>query len=60
MILEDANIRDLIDTIEHQLKQSAKAEDIIEEVHKIQPPAIEYFNRQIARLRDILDDHIAP
>ena len=60
MVLEDANIRDLVDTIEDQIKRLAKVEDIIEETHKIQPPAIERFNKQIARLRDVLDNHIAP
>jgi hypothetical protein len=60
MILENVRINDLVDTIEDQLKRLAKAEDIIEEVHGIQPPAIEHFNGQIARLRDILDSHIEP
>ncbi len=60
MILENVSIRDLVDTIEDQLKRMAHAEDVIEDAHGIQPPAIEYFNGQIARLRDILDSHIAP
>src|SRR5262245_19271505 len=59
MILE-ASIKDLVDTIEHQLKRMAYAEDIIEERHRLQPPALAYFNDQIRRLRDILDSHIAP
>jgi hypothetical protein len=60
MVLENVCISDLVDTIEDQLKRMAHAEDMREEVHGIQPPTIEYFNGQIARLRDILDSHIAP
>jgi hypothetical protein len=39
MILENVSITDVVDTIEHQLKRLANAEDIIEEKHHLQPPA---------------------
>jgi anaerobic glycerol-3-phosphate dehydrogenase len=58
MELKDANIKDLVDAIEYQLKNITKAEDIIEEKHQIQLPAMAGFNEQIRRLRDILDEHI--
>ena len=58
MELKDANMKDLVDAIEYQLKNIAKAEDIIEEKHQIQLPATARFNEQIRRLRDILDEHI--
>ena len=44
MVLEGTNIVDLVDTIEYLLKQTAKAEDTIGELHNMQPPAIERFN----------------
>ena len=58
MVLEGANIVDLVDTIEYLLKQIAKAEDTIGELHNMQPPAIERFDGEIRRLRNILDEHI--
>lgn len=58
MILEGVSISDLVDTIEYLLQRIAKSEDIIEEKHHIQPPAIASFNSEIARLRAILDQHI--
>ena len=60
MILEDAYIVDLVDTIERQLKQYARAEEIIEKPHHIQAPALATFNAQIRRLRELLDTHSAP
>ena len=60
MILAEAHINDLVDTIEYQLKQMATAEDLIEAYHQFQPSPIGYFNDQIGRLRAILDAHIEP
>ena len=58
MILEGADMRDLVDTIEYLLKRLVRAEDRIGEIHNIQPSAMADFTEQIRRLRDILDEHI--
>src|SRR5262249_28741766 len=60
MILEDAYIVDLVDTIEYQLKQYARADERRDKQHRRQPPAIAAFYAQIRRLTDILDKHIVP
>jgi hypothetical protein len=60
MIHEGMRIRDLVDTIEYQLKQVASAEDAIEARYHVQPDAMAFFNAEIRRLRDILDQHLEP
>ena len=60
MILAEAHISDLVDTIEFQLRQMAAAEDLLEAYHQFHPSPIGYFNDQIGRLRAILDAHIEP
>ena len=60
MILEDASIVDLVDTIEYQLKQYAKAEARRAQQHRLQPPAIASFYTHIQRLSALLAQHMAP
>jgi hypothetical protein len=49
MIHEGMRIRDLVDTIEYQLRQVASAEDAIEARYRIQPDGIAFFNNDPAK-----------
>ena len=60
MILAEAYINDLVDTIDYQLKQMATAGDLIEAYHQSHHPAIVSFHAQLRRLRDLLEAHIEP
>jgi hypothetical protein len=59
MIL-DAKTGDLVDTIEHQLKNIAMAEDKIKEKLGRQPKGTASFKKEIKRLREILKRHDTP
>ena len=55
MVQEGVHIRDLVDTIEYQLKCVARYEDAIAAREHVQPDTSALFTAEVRRLRDILD-----